>query len=128
MAGKYIDFDAAISEAADEPVVVRYLGRDWRLFSSLPAKPVMRLLRSQAAGHSEDDLSRNEMVAFMAEMVPAEVLDAWLDGGLTIGQMAQLLRCVLAAYQGSEDGAGDEPGEAAGPEPGPSFSSSTGQR
>ena len=128
MAGKYIDFDAAISEAADEPVVVRYLGRDWRLFSSLPAKPVMRLLRSQAAGASEDELSRSEMVAFMAEMVPADVLEAWLDGGLTIDQMAQLLRCVLAAYQGSDAGAGDEPGEAEGPETGPSPSLSTGPR
>ena len=27
MAGKYIDFDAALAEAAERPVVVRYLGR-----------------------------------------------------------------------------------------------------
>jgi len=126
MPGKYIDFDAAISEAEEEPVVVRYLGRDWRLFTSLPAKPVLRLLRVQADGRGEDELSRQEMVAFMAEMVPADVLEAWLDGGLTIAQMAQLLRAILAAYQGSEDES--DAGEAAGPAPGPTPSSSTGPR
>ena len=70
MAGKYIDFDAALSEADEQPVVVRYLGRDWELFSSLPAKPVMKLLRLRAEGRGEDELEQSEMVAFMTEMVP----------------------------------------------------------
>src|SRR5665647_2558028 len=48
--GKYIDFDAAIAEAEDSPVVVHYLGCDWTLYSAIPAKPVFKLLRMQADG------------------------------------------------------------------------------
>jgi hypothetical protein len=128
VAGKYIDFDAALSEADEQPVVVRYLGRDWELFSSLPAKPVMKLLRLRAEGRGEDELEQPEMVAFMTEMVPEAVLEAWLDGGLTISQMAQLLRAIVGAYRGVGDEAEDEPGEAPGPEAGPLPSSSTGPR
>ena len=126
MAGKYIDFDAALSEADEQPVVVRYLGRDWELFSSLPAKPVMKLLRLRAEGRGEDELEQSEMVAFMTEMVPEAVLEAWLDGGLTISQMAQLLKAIVGAYRGIDNE--DEPGEAPGPAAGPAPSSSTGPR
>jgi len=126
VAGKYIDFDAALSEADEQPVVVRYLGRDWELFSSLPAKPVMKLLRLRAEGRGEDELEQSEMVAFMTEMVPEAVLEAWLDGGLTISQMAQLLKAIVGAYRGIDNE--DEPGEAPGPAAGPAPSSSTGPR
>jgi len=124
MSKRYIDFDAALAESQREPVVVRYLGRDWELYPALPAKPVLRLLRLQAEGHGGDELSQTEMVRFMSEMVPAEVLDAWLDAGMSVDEMGRLLRAVLDVYRGEE---GDEPGEAPGPETGRKESSSTGQ-
>jgi len=124
MSKRYIDFDAALAESQREPVVVRYLGRDWELYPALPAKPVLRLLRLQAEGHGGDELSQTEMVRFMSEMVPSEVLDAWLDAGMSVDEMGRLLRAVLDVYRGEE---GDEPGEAPGPETGRKESSSTGQ-
>ena len=77
---RFIDFDAALAEHEEQPVVVRYLGRDWQLFSSLPAKPVMRLLRLEAEGRDGDALSQAEMVTFMTELVPADALDAAVAG------------------------------------------------
>ena len=112
---RYIDFDAALTEAADEPLVVRFQGRDWKLYSALPAKPVLRLMRLQAAGE-EGDLDRAEMVEFLSELVPGEVLGAWLDGGMTVDQMAHLLKAVMGAYRGSE---GEAEGEAESPAKGP---------
>lgn len=120
---KFVDFDAAIAEAGEEPVVVRYLGHDWTLFSSLPAKPVMRLLRLQADGRGANELRESEMIQFMSEMVPADVLEAWLDGGMTIEQMATLLKAILDAYRGTDEE--DDSGETPAPEPGPPTSSST---
>lgn len=120
---RYIDFDAALAEAEEQPVVVRYKGRDWRLYASLPAKPVLRLLRLQAEGQDEDALTQADMVRFMSEMVPADVLEAWLDAGLTVDEMGQLLRLVFAAYRG-----GEEAGEAPRPAKGPTRSSTTGTR
>jgi len=120
---RFIDFDAALAEDEEQPVVVRYQGRDWQLFSSLPAKPVMRLLRLQAEG-ADDDMSQAEMVRFMSELVPTDVLDAWLDAGMTVDEMGRLLRAVFAAYRGAED----DPGEAPRPATGRKASSNTGTR
>lgn len=120
---RYIDFDAALAEADEQPVVVRYKGRDWQLYVSLPAKPLMRLLRLQAEGQAENKLQQAEVVRFMSEMVPPDVLDAWLDEGMTVDEMGRVLRMVVAKYRG-----GEEPGEAPRPATGRSPSSSTGTR
>lgn len=124
--GKYIDFDAALAESEKEPVVVRFQGRDWELYPALPAKPVLRLMRMRA-GDDEADLDRGEMLDLLCGMVPAGVFEAWLDGGLTLDQLARLLRMLMSAYRiGGEEASGE--GEAEGPAAGPTASSSTGPR
>jgi len=120
MAGTYIDFDAALAEATEQPVVVRYLGRDWELYASMPARPVFRILRLQAEGRDQHDLSQREQLDFLRQMVPAEVLEAWIEGGITLAQMGRLLASVVAAYRDADTG------EASGPAEGPSMPSSTG--
>ena len=111
---RYIDFDAALAEAEETPVVVHYLGRDWTLYASLPAKPVLRLLQMEAEGEGEREPSLSETVACLSEMVPANVLEAWLDGGMSVDAMSQLLQAVIAAYKTG----GEEAGEAARPKTG----------
>jgi len=122
-AERFIDFDAALAEAEETPVVVRYLGRDWTLYASLPAKPVLRLLRMEAEGEGGREPSLSETVACLSEMVPADVLEAWLDGGMSVDAMTQLLQAVIAAYKAG----GEETGEAARPKTGQP-SSATGGR
>ena len=114
MADRFIDFDAALAEAEETPVVVRYLGRDWTLYASLPAKPVLRLLRMEAEGEGGREPSLSETVACLSEMVPADVLEAWLDGGMSVDAMTQLLQTVIAAYNTG----GEATGEAARPKTG----------
>jgi len=120
---RFIDFDAALAEAEETPVVVRYLGRDWTLYASLPAKPVLRLLQMEAEGEGGREPSLSETVACLSEMVPADVLEAWLDGGMSVDAMTQLLQAVIAAYKAG----GEETGEAARPKTGQP-SSATGGR
>lgn len=120
---RYIDFDAALAEAEERPVVVRYQGRDWTLFSAIPAKPVFKLMRLKAQGHGGDSLSQAEMVEFMTELVPAGTLEEWLDGGISIDAMTKLLLAIVNAYTGT--GEEEASGEAPSPETGPE-SSSTG--
>ena len=120
---RFIDFDAALAEAEEQPVVVRYLGQDWTLYASLPAKPVLRLLQMEAEGEGGREPSLSETVACLSEMVPADVLEAWLDGGMSVDAMTQLLQAVIAAYKAG----GEETGEAARPKTGQP-SSATGGR
>jgi hypothetical protein len=124
---KFIDFDAALTEAERAPVVVRFQGRDWELYPALPAKPLLRLMRLHA-GDGDGDLSRGEMVDLLASLVPPTVFDAWLDGGLTIDQLARLIKMLMSAYgMGTVPGEGGDEGEAVGPTgPTSTPSSSTG--
>lgn len=124
MAGRYIDFDAALAETEQEPVVVRYMGREWTLYPSLPAKPVLRLLQMEAEGEGGREPSLSEAVACLSDMVPADVLEAWLDGGMSVDAMTQLMKTVIAAYNVG----GDSQGEAMRPGTGHTASSNTGGR
>jgi hypothetical protein len=124
MSKRYIDFDAALAESQREPVVVRYLARDWELYPALPAKPVLRLLRMQAEAGGDTEVSAAETLACLSEMVPAGVLEAWLEGGMTVDEMAELLQAVMKAYAN----AGESSGEAQRPVAGQTKSSGTGKR
>jgi hypothetical protein len=129
---RFIDFDRARAEADARPVVVRVFGREWELFTALPAKPVVWLVRLQAEDRDESDLTGTEVLRFMSELVPEEALSAWLDAGITMDELAELLRQVIAAYRDSgsdeEGDAGDGPGNPPRPADGPPSSSSTGPR
>jgi len=112
--GKYIDAEKALASLDRTPVVLRgFQGRDWELFASMPAKPVFGLMLLEAAGRSQDDLKRGEMLDMMSKMVPPDVFDAWLDGGVTMDEATVLLNRVIAAYNGEDDAS--EEGEAVGP-------------
>lgn len=107
---RHIDAEQALASLDRTPVVLKnFQGRDWDLYSAMPAKPVFRLLQRRASGHEQDEMTAAESLKMMREMVPAETFDAWLDGGLTIDQVATLMRVVSAAYNGA--GASEE-GEA----------------
>lgn len=124
MPGKYIDAEQALASLNRKPYTLRgFQGRDWELFASMPAKPVFNLMLLEAAGRSQTDLKRGEMLGMMAEMVPPDVFAAWLDGGVTMDEAIVLLDRVIAAYNG-EDGESAE-GEASGPATGPTPTSNT---
>ena len=126
MPGKYIDAEQALAELDQTPVVLKnFQGRDWELYSAMPAKPVFKILQLEASGHAQDEMSGGESLRMLGEMVPREVFDAWLEGGMTTDQVVALMNAIMAAYNGS--GASEE-GEAEGPKKGPAPSSKTGSR
>lgn len=126
MPGKYIDAEQALAELDQSPVVLKnFQGRDWELFSAMPAKPVFKILMLEASGHEQDEMNGGESLRMLGEMVPADVFDAWLEGGMTTDQVVVLMDAIMAAYNGA--GASEE-GEAAGPKKGPTSSSKTGSR
>ena len=126
MPGKYVDAEQALAELDQSPVVLKnFQGQDWELFSAMPAKPIFHLLQREASGHAHDEMSGGEALRMMSEMVPADVFQAWLDGGLTTDQTVVLMNAIIDAYNG--DSASEE-GEAPAPKKGPTPSSKTGSR
>ena len=127
--GKYIDAEQALAELDQSPVVLKnFQGQDWELFSAMPAKPIFMLLQRRASGHDQDEMTGAESLKMMSEIVPPETFDAWLDGGLTVDQVAILMQAISAAYNGAS---ASEEGEVVSPKPpkkGPTPSSKTGSR
>lgn len=126
MPGKYIDAEQALASLDQTPVTLKnFQGRDWELFSAMPAKPVFNILLREASGHAQEELGGGELLRMLGEMVPAEVFDAWLEGGMTTDQVVVLMDAIMAAYNGA--GASEE-GEAEAPKKGPMRSLKTGSR
>lgn len=126
MPGKYVDAEQALAELDQSPVVLRnFQGQDWELYSAMPAKPVFKLLQREASGRAGAEMSGGESLTMMSEMVPAEVFQAWLDGGLTTDQTVVLMNAIMSAYNGAD---ASEEGEAPAAKKRPSPSSKTGSR
>lgn len=121
---RFFDFDAAWAERRDaEPVQAKVLGRIWDLPAVLPAAVLLRAIRLVEGG--DRDLAPHEIIGLAADLVPRETLDQWLDLGIDVDQLADVLRTLLPVYMGTD------PGEAPGPETvaqSSGQSSSTGQR
>lgn len=92
--GRYIDFDAARAERKREPVVVRAFGEDWQLPASLPAAPVLDII----AKDSGDDLTPSEGIALLRQIIPSETFAAWLERGLDLDDLMDLISLVMRAY------------------------------
>lgn len=109
MARKVIDYDAARAEVMREPVRVLAFGREWELYSALPA----RLIFDVAAKFGDDEtseLSLGDMLTVMREAVPPQVLEEWFDLGLELDDaFVMLFRGILGAYTGG--GSGDAESE-----------------
>ena len=123
---RFIDAEQALAELDQTPVVLKnFQGQDWELFSAMPAKPVFKLLQIEASGHAQDEMGGGESLRMLGEMVPSEVFEAWLEGGMTTDQVVALMNAIMSAYNGA--GASEE-GETEGPKKGPAPSSKTGSR
>lgn len=132
MTVRYRDYDAAFAEANREapPIVIRLFGQDWELPGDLPASVVVRLTRMMADGRSEDELSVAEQMTLAMDVIPAEVLDAWLAKGLDTDQLAVILLDVVSEYGAqlddpSSDSDGGEGPEGSAPETGDTPSSNS---
>ena len=107
MTSRFIDYDAARAEARRDPVVVRAFGRDWPLFDALPARVVFDIVRAQAGG--QEEFSTAQAMSIIEHLVPADVLEAWFDLGLTFDDAFNtLVQSIMRAYISGGD---EEPAE-----------------
>lgn len=114
---RFVDYDAAFAELDEQakPLTRRLFGRDWELPGVPPAAVVIRLSRLFAAGREAEDLSLGEMMALAADLIPAPVLNEWMDRGLQMEQLAIVIEDLIDAY-GAQLAGDTTPGGGAVPE------------
>lgn len=131
MAARFHDFDAATTErdaGVNDPVVVKKFGQTWELPARMPAAVPLRVARWQAEGRDQDDLTEGETLTLAADIIPGEILNAWLAKGLDLDELGDIVGWVVQQYADRDnEAAEDAPGEATAPTEGaaaPSNSSS----
>jgi hypothetical protein len=96
MSERYFDFDQAMQEVKQEPVVIKIFGEEEELSPSLPASIVLEASRLKKAGIEN---AGEEQVVLMANSIFGEDrLRRWCDNGLTIAGMEILLKEVVSLY------------------------------
>src|SRR5690606_14563322 len=104
---KFFDFDQFWQEvdSSESGPVIRIFGEDVKLPRDLPAAIPLRALRLQAEGIKQ--VPPAEVLRLADTLFGRERLDAWLDKGLTITQLTELMRIALEMYASDVD-AGDK--------------------
>lgn len=100
MAKRFKDFDAFFSEQKREPVKLKLYGEVHLLPASLPASVILSLIRLQEKG--EEEVPPEEVIKIASSLFGKEKLNSWMDKGLDIEQLGQLIQWAMAVYSGAE--------------------------
>lgn len=100
MADKMIDFDAALKEIGKkEPKTVKLYGQVWEIAASLPAIIPLKAMRLMKSKGADANLPADEVFNMSQALFGEANLEAWLTRGLSIDELAVLLRETIASFQ-----------------------------
>ncbi len=101
------DFDAYWREQEHEPLMVRVFGEDHELPPELKAAVIIKIVRMQVEG--KKTVPEAEVLHLAEEIFGKERLDDWLEKGLTMSQLEDLIRWAMQQYSGraAVEGAGE---------------------
>ena len=100
MANRFRDFDAFFSEQKREPVKLKLYGEVHLLPASVPASVILSILRLQEKG--EEEVPPEEIMKIASSLFGKEKLNSWMDKGLDIEQLGQLIQWAMKVYSGAE--------------------------
>ena len=100
MANRFKDFDAFFSEQKREPVKLKLYGEIHLLPPSVPASVIFSILRLQEKG--EEEVPPEEIIKIASSLFGKEKLNSWMDKGLDIEQLGQLIQWAMEVYSGAE--------------------------
>lgn len=102
---RFKDFDQFWAEKQQQPIQAKVFGEVVSLPASLPAGVMLFAIRSREAG---SDTVPPEAVLRMAESVfGKDLLERWVAKGMTVDQLGDVLKWVVAQYNGDADQTAD---------------------
>lgn len=111
MSKRMFDFDEfwkeAEAESAERPTV-KVFGEELVLPASLPARVMLRALRPQVNDEEVGVLPYEEVLAQTKALYGPGNVERWLDKGITIAQLADLLNHGISLYLQNEEADVDE--------------------
>ena len=97
-AERFLDFDESMEEDDTPPMPVKLFGEIWYVPGELPAAVPLKLARFMSDGRADDTLADFELIDLAGDVVPAPVMKAWQDKGITTPKLGYVLMGILKAY------------------------------
>lgn len=94
----YKDFDEAWSDVNDQPIKVKIGGKTYDLPSSVSAQFMLEVTRISANNPSASELTMADMGRLVSALFGKSTMDEWLDNGMSLNQLNDVMMFVLDKY------------------------------
>jgi hypothetical protein len=98
MSGQFKDFDAAWAEQQDEPIKVKIRNKEYDLPASVSAAFMLEVTKISSRKGSEDNLTTADMGVLLNALFGKVVIEDWLEQGISLPQLNDILSYVLEIY------------------------------
>ena len=105
---RYRDFDKFFEEKGKEKVILRLLGKEWILPSSLPAPLMLKIIRNR----NEEETNPELIFDMVKDLFGAKQYAQLMELGVDMDQIGAVIEWVMEIYNGTEGTTGQTEGEA----------------
>ena len=98
MSGQFKDFDSAWAEQQDEPIKVKIRNKEYDLPASVSAAFMLEVTKISSRKGSEDNLTTADMGVLLNALFGKVVIEDWLEQGISLPQLNDILSYVLEIY------------------------------
>lgn len=95
---RYKDFDKFFNEKGKEKVVLRLLGKEWILPSSIPAPLMLKIIRNR----NEEEANPELIFDMVKDLFGAKQYDALMELGVDMDQIGAVIEWAMEIYNGTE--------------------------
>lgn len=95
---RYKDFDKFFNEKGKEKVVLRLLGKEWILPSSIPAPLMLKIIRNR----NEEEANPELIFDMVKDLFGVKQYDALMELGVNMDQISAVIEWAMEIYNGTE--------------------------
>lgn len=95
---RYKDFDKFFNEKGKEKVILRLLGKEWILPSSIPAPLMLKIIRNR----NEEEANPELIFDMVKDLFGAKQYDALMELGVNMDQIGAVIEWTMEIYNGTE--------------------------
>ena len=98
MSGEFKDFDAAWAEKQEEPIKYKIFGVTYEIPATISAAFMLEVTKISSGKNAEENLTAADIGNLLNALFSKQVITDWLDKGMTLPQLNDVLQDVLEKY------------------------------
>ena len=98
MSGEFTDFDAAWAEQQNEPIKYKIFSKTYDIPPTVSAAFMLEVTKITADKGVDEDITAADIGRLLIAIFGKTTIDDWLDKGMTLPQLNDVLQDVLKRY------------------------------